>query len=107
MDAYSEKLKKMKEDIIKNFDELSSTDLMQLSKIAREIVDDREKKCIEAGYYSKNYEAEYYSKNYECEDLQMKIFEKREVKNFVGCWNEYYLFGKKIYTKLVHIYKYI
>ena len=40
-DAYSEKLKKMKEDIIKNFDELSSTDLMQLSRIAKEIVDNR------------------------------------------------------------------
>ena len=40
-DPYSEKLKKMKEDIIKNFDELSSTDLMELSRIAREIVDKR------------------------------------------------------------------
>ena len=40
-DPYSEKLKKMKEDIIKNFDELSSTDLMEQSRIAREIVDKR------------------------------------------------------------------
>ena len=36
----------------------------------------------------------------------MKIFEKKEVKNLIGHWNEYYLFGKKIYTKLVCIYKY-
>lgn len=36
----------------------------------------------------------------------MKIFEKREVKNLVGCWNEYYLFGKKIHTKLVCLYRY-
>lgn len=40
-DPYSEKLKKMKEDIIKNFDELSCTDLIELSRIAREIVDKR------------------------------------------------------------------
>lgn len=36
----------------------------------------------------------------------MKIFEKRYVKNVIGCWVEYYLFGKKIYTDLVCLYKY-
>ena len=36
----------------------------------------------------------------------MKIFEKREVKNLIGCWNEYYIFGKKIHTKLVCLYRY-
>lgn len=36
----------------------------------------------------------------------MKIFEKRIVDNHVGRWNEYYLFGKKIRTKLVGLYKY-
>jgi hypothetical protein len=36
----------------------------------------------------------------------MKIFEKRDVKNLVGHWVEYYLFGKKIKTKLMYIYRY-
>lgn len=36
----------------------------------------------------------------------MKIFEKRKVVNWAGCWNEYYLFGKKIYTKLVYLHRY-
>lgn len=35
----------------------------------------------------------------------MKIFEKRTINNFVGIWYEYYLFGKKIHTKLVGLYK--
>lgn len=36
----------------------------------------------------------------------MKIFEVRDYKNVVGWWKEYYLFGKKIYTRLVGLYKY-
>lgn len=36
----------------------------------------------------------------------MKIFEKRHVKNLAGHWIEYYLFGKKIRTSLVCLYKY-
>ena len=36
----------------------------------------------------------------------MKVFEKRVVENVVECWNEYYLFGKKIHTKLVGLYRY-
>lgn len=41
MDAYGEKLKKIKEDIIKSLDELSCTDLMEIRCIAKEIVDKR------------------------------------------------------------------
>lgn len=36
----------------------------------------------------------------------MKIFEKRVVDNIVGKWHEYYLFGKKVYTKLICLYRY-
>ena len=36
----------------------------------------------------------------------VKFFEKRVVDNFVGCWYEYYIFGKKVYTKLVRLYEY-
>lgn len=36
----------------------------------------------------------------------MKIFEKRRVENLVGAWVEYYFFGKKVYTKLVCLYRY-
>ena len=36
----------------------------------------------------------------------MKIFEKRVSDNVIGCWYHYYLFGWKIYTKLVCLYKY-
>lgn len=36
-----EKLEKMKEDIIKNLDKLHSEDLMEISKIAKEIIDKR------------------------------------------------------------------
>lgn len=36
----------------------------------------------------------------------MKIFEKRDYKNFVGHWIHCYLFGKKIHTKLVCLYRY-
>lgn len=35
-----------------------------------------------------------------------KIFEKRVVDNPIGRWNEYYLFGKKVYTKLIGLYRY-
>lgn len=36
----------------------------------------------------------------------MKIFEKREYKNLLGVWYEYYLFGKLIHTKLAYLYDY-
>lgn len=36
----------------------------------------------------------------------MRIFEKRKVENAVGCWLDYYIFGKLIYTKLVCLYRY-
>ena len=36
----------------------------------------------------------------------MRIFEKRHIENVVGHWVEYYLFGKKVHTKLVCLYKY-
>lgn len=36
----------------------------------------------------------------------MKIFEKKVVDNPIGVWHQYYLFGKKIYTKLIGLYKY-
>jgi len=36
----------------------------------------------------------------------MKIFEKRIEDNFVGCWHQYYFFGKKVYTKLIRLYVY-
>lgn len=37
---------------------------------------------------------------------KIKIFEKRVKDNLIGCWHEYYFFGKKIYTKLVGLYRY-
>lgn len=36
----------------------------------------------------------------------MKIFEVKDIDNFVGHWKQYYLFGKKIYTKFICLYKY-
>lgn len=36
----------------------------------------------------------------------MKIFEVKEDRNFVGRWKSYYLFGKKIYTKIICLYRY-
>lgn len=36
----------------------------------------------------------------------MKILEVRDCKNVVGWWQEYYFFGKKIYTRLVCLYRY-
>lgn len=36
----------------------------------------------------------------------MKIFEIKDVYNWVGNWREYYLFGIKIHTKLVCLYRY-
>lgn len=41
MDEYGEKLKKTKDEIIKNLDELSCTDLMEISYIANDIVNKR------------------------------------------------------------------
>ena len=37
---------------------------------------------------------------------KIKIFEKRVRDNPIGRWHEYYLFGKKIHTKLVGLYVY-
>lgn len=36
----------------------------------------------------------------------MKIFEKKDDKNLVGHWIHYYIFGKKVYTKFVCLWKY-
>lgn len=36
----------------------------------------------------------------------LKIFEKRIIDNHIGVWYQYYLFGKKIYTKFIHLYRY-
>ena len=38
--------------------------------------------------------------------IKFKIFEKRVVDNPIGVWHEYYLFGKKIHTKLIGLYRY-
>lgn len=51
IDKIIEREKEIKEDIIKNFNELSSTDLMQLSQIAKEIVDKRMEKCAKDGMF--------------------------------------------------------
>lgn len=40
-DKYGEKLKKLKEDIINNLEELSCTDLQEIRYIAKEIIDKR------------------------------------------------------------------
>lgn len=34
----------------------------------------------------------------------MKIFEIQESKNSLARWKSYYLFGRKIYTRIVQIY---
>lgn len=36
----------------------------------------------------------------------MKIFEVKDDINIVGHWKDHYLFGKKIYTKLICIWIY-
>ena len=36
--------------------------------------------------------------------MKNKIFEKKTVKNYIGHWEEYYLFGKLIHTKLKGLY---
>lgn len=35
----------------------------------------------------------------------MKIYERKEVKNLIGCWYEYYIFGQKVYTRLAYLYR--
>lgn len=95
-DAYSEKLKNMKEDIIKNFDELSSTDLMQLSGIAKEIVEKRDQKCKEDGLYGDV-----------CDDVDCKANQKNKFfrisyeKDLFGLWRRIYIFNKCINGKLI------
>ena len=53
-EAIIEKQRKTKENIIKNFHELSSTDLMDLSRIAKEIVKQRIEKCEKMGLFGEN-----------------------------------------------------
>lgn len=53
-DSYSKKLAEIKENIIKSLDELSSTDLMQISIIAKEIVDKRMEDCRASGLFGDN-----------------------------------------------------
>lgn len=36
----------------------------------------------------------------------MKIFERRYIDNPIGRWVQYYIFGKKVYTKLIGLYRY-
>lgn len=43
--------KEITEYVMKNLDKMASTDLMQLSKIAKEIVDKRTKKCEADGLF--------------------------------------------------------
>lgn len=43
--------KEITENIIKNLDKLASTDLMRISKIAKEIVDKRMEKCKKDGLF--------------------------------------------------------
>lgn len=38
--------------------------------------------------------------------MKNKIFEKKTIKNYIGHWEEYYLFGKLVYTKLKGLYRY-
>lgn len=51
LDNFINKQKEIKESIIKYLNELPSTDLMQISKIAKEIVDKRMEKCKEEGLF--------------------------------------------------------
>lgn len=37
----------------------------------------------------------------------MKLFYTKIEKSIIGEWKSYYVFGKKIYTKLVCLYRYI
>lgn len=37
---------------------------------------------------------------------KFKIFEKVDRKNVIGYWIDYYLFGFKVKTKLVCLYRY-
>lgn len=99
VDTYSEKLKKMKEDIIKNFDELSSTDLMQLSRIAREIVNERMEQCKKDGLFGDDYETDCKKEN--------KIFRISYEKDAFGLWRRIYLFNKCINGKLIAKWLYV
>lgn len=38
--------------------------------------------------------------------IKMKIFQKKIQENIIGKWEHYYIFGKKIHTKLICLYKY-
>lgn len=51
LDKIINEQKKTKEDIIKKLNKLPSTDLMQISKIAKEIVDTRMEKCRQDGLF--------------------------------------------------------
>jgi hypothetical protein len=91
--------KEITEYIMNNLDELSSTDLMQLSRIAREIVDKRMEQCKEEGLFGDDCEADCKKEN--------KIFRISYEKDAFGLWRRIYLFNKCINGKLIARWCYI
>lgn len=37
----------------------------------------------------------------------MKIFNTKIEKTIIGEWKHYYVFGRKVYTKLICLYRYV
>ena len=37
----------------------------------------------------------------------MKIYEKKMVRNHIGKWKEHYIFGKKVHSELLELYRYM
>ena len=91
--------KEVTEYIMNNLDEMSSTDLMQLSRIAKEIVDKRMEQCEKDGLFGDNCKADCKKEN--------KIFRISYEKDAFGLWRRIYLFNKCINGKLIARWCYI
>lgn len=91
--------KEITEYIMNNLDELSSTDLMQLSRSAREIVDKRMEQCKKNGLFGDDYETDCKKKN--------KIFRISYEKDLFGLWRRIYIFNKCIDGKLIARWDYV
>ena len=92
--------KEITEYIMNNLDELSSTDLVRLSRIAREIVDKRIEQCKKDEMFDDN--------NYKTDcNKENKIFRISYEKDAFGLWRRIYLFNKCINGKLIARWDYV
>lgn len=91
--------KEITEYIMNNLDELSSTDLMQLRRIAKEIVDKRMEQCKKDGLFGDDCETDCKKGN--------KIFRISYEKDAFGLWRRIYIFNKCIDGKLIARWDYV